>query len=683
MSLIVECLSVFFCVCIRGLTRQYADFLDTSKYPSSNSVHGWRGTFLASTAALSLLTVVSRYGRGAECTLTIHNGKVIRRRTSATEDDVSGTAFRGTRVTVNDLFGCMPVRARLRPTPASSAWNRNWDGLLRAMAAHLLAWPSDATLTVEDKSSGVRRLLKTQGPDANLRVVRLLTQTGLCEVANPASWVRVEGCVGSAPRIQISGSVCLKPAASKRAQFLHIGIEPLSETHQAGSLYAEINRIFAESKFGAAAPGKDGIGYQDIRGPIDKFVRELRPAKALDRWPMFCLGIDIDGNVDVDDVLDDRRQYLATLSSLLRTMLYGFLKAHGFYDSISSLCESANDLQTAPPSPTKKPKATDSTASLLTSGKRRRGGQRLLPERSRSTHPPGSLLSSWPRTKSARSLKVKPVEAAACIESASEALQTNKIEETSKFFAETDVISKDGDVEANCHADVHMEDWDGNVFTNGDLKISRASLERAVIIGQVDRKFILVRTSLDDDEAGQSGESNEDTTGPLLLLVDQHAADERCRVESLLEDYFVHSTHTHDTETTALKLANTTVLDRPLQFELADSERPLLERFRAYFQHWGVFYDALPAHDEADADQVTVLRVRRLPRAIADRCRQEPRLVVDLIRREIWTQSASDHAEPYHRSDMSWPALMYGCPRGILDLINSRACRSESTFPGC
>ncbi|CAK7219400.1 Vacuolar protein sorting-associated protein 11 [Sporothrix curviconia] len=414
-----------------GLGKLYC----TSKFPPNSSLYGRRGTFLASAAALSLLSVVSRCSQHeAESTLTMYNGKTIRRQTSAVKDSVSAEIVHGTRVSVNDLFGCMPVRSRLRPSPGSSAWSRDWDRLIQAIVALLLACPGDISVIVEDMSNGTKRSFNAQGPADASRTARLLAQAGLYNANNVSAWVGVEG---STPNVRISGSICLEPAASKRAQFLHIGIEPLPEAHQPDNLYTEINKIFTESNFGAGA-GKKGSGLRDGRGPIERFVREVRPAKAVDRWPMFCLNIALADPVDVDDILDDRRPYLATIADLLRTMLVEFLDSHGFHDT-------------------------------------------------------------------------------------------------------------------------------------------------------------------GDEETRQPDQTGGAAAGPLLILIDQHAADERCRVESILEEYFV-------------------------------------------------------------------------------RAKDKPRLVVDLIRKEIWAQPKDDLAMPQNGFDMSWSGTMHGCPRGILDLVNSRACRSAIKF---
>lgn len=640
-------------------------------------IHGRHGTFLASAADLSLSTIVSRVrGQDSESTLTIHNGKVLRRQTSNSPGQLTAATPCGTRVTVRDLFGCMPVRARLRPLPDSVAWSREWDSLIRAIAGLLLAWSADIVVTIHDEVHGTKRTVRTvQEQDGAVRTAQLLMQAGLCDVPGPASWVSIGA---SASGVRVSGSVCLEPTASKRAQFLCIGVTPLSEAHLADELYSEINKIFAESNFGAATDMADGVD-RATRGPMDKFVREQRPRKAVDRWPIFSLGIDLDSAASVDDVLDDRRQYLTVIMSLIRTMFVEFLTTHGFYDAPVTLYGpndvgggSSRSRENTPDSPTKKQKMGGPDDSSGTSRVKR--GSQSLPRRSKDAQ---SLFSTWPQRKSVQSMKMKPAKSNVDGGLEREMHGENSIEKRSRFFA-SPVSPEDRDAdpgEAFCNPPRGIEEWDGNTLTSGDRKISRASLEAAKVIGQVDQKFILIRAPPVAEQSMKPETPQDEETGSLLILVDQHAADERCRVESLLRGYFMSTTE--DLTSPTFGDAVTTGLPRPLQFELDADERPLLERSRAYFRHWGVAYDVLPLDDNNESG-TTLLRVTALPSSITERCRQEPRLVIDLIRKEIWEHKEADLAlGPISDSNTSWAARFLGCPRGILDLINSRSCRSK------
>ena len=459
----------------------------------------------------------------------MHNGRLLRRHVSESSDAWTGTALaRGTRVVVRDLFGCMPVRARLRPLPASGARARDWDSLVRTITALLLSYPKDVRVTLKDANSAHRRTLHTGDSQSwrggIARTARLLVQAGYNDVADPASWVNVEASV---PGASMAGCISLMPVSSRKAQFISIGIEPLTEDIATGPLYDDINKIFAESVFGAAADGKDAA-QKAATGPIDKFVREQRPRKTVDRWPMFSIGVTLDDDVEIDDVLNDQRQHLSIIKRLLRTMLCEFLARHGFCDTLTDLYGQATQHvqeerhHSANASPVKKPNTAH--------------GSRQLPCRGKGAAPSVSLFSSWPQIKQSS----RPREKQTNGKTASSRPQPQM--ERSIFFANP--CPHSGDIEeGGCMGEgsggiTAMDSWDRNTLVHGTMKISRASLEAARVIGQVDQKFILLRAPVFREQQDNSGVNEAPEEESLLILVDQHAADERYRVEALLQDYF-------------------------------------------------------------------------------------------------------------------------------------------------
>lgn len=224
-------------------------------------------------------------------------------------------------------------------------------------------------------------------------------------------------------------------------------------------------------------------------------------------------------------------------------------------------------------------------------------------------------------------------------------------------------------------------------------RLSRETLKQAQLIAQVDKKFIFAKVSFDHvrDRA-------EDLNGPLepssvLILIDQHAADERCRVERLMMDYFRPEI---DNNGSKIWKAVTEALPWPVQFELSAQDQGLLLQLRPYFKYWGICYE-LEAPGPAVKDRKTSRNTRTkvavtsLPPAILERCRTDARLLAELIRTEAWRIKDEDGlaSAPHPRLVLPdgvagdtpfWVALFHGCPPGIVDLINSRSCRSKSTY---
>ncbi|KAL9066167.1 MAG: hypothetical protein Q9161_007760 [Pseudevernia consocians] len=192
----------------------------------------------------------------------------------------------------------------------------------------------------------------------------------------------------------------------------------------------------------------------------------------------------------------------------------------------------------------------------------------------------------------------------------------------------------------HCCSDLDIQKAFMQSSASFSAKLSKQDLNSARVVSQVDKKFILicVNTSLKIKD-------REDAE--LLVLVDQHAADERIRIEGLLAD---------------LK-ASPTLLPKPLIFEIQAREYSLLSRLAPSFAALGVVYNLTAAAGPPKCKLI----VKALPVAIAERCRLEPKVLIEMIRSESWKCEGG-----------SLPTKT--CPQGLLDLLNSRACRSAIMF---
>jgi DNA mismatch repair protein MLH3 len=86
----------------------------TSKAATEHALHGDTGTYLASLAALSLISITSRHAEeDLSATLTLYQGRAIARQyPSSPANELVAFGTHGTRITVDDLFGNMPVRVK-------------------------------------------------------------------------------------------------------------------------------------------------------------------------------------------------------------------------------------------------------------------------------------------------------------------------------------------------------------------------------------------------------------------------------------------------------------------------------------------------------------------------------------------------------------------------------------------
>ncbi|GKT76647.1 vacuolar membrane protein [Colletotrichum tofieldiae] len=300
----------------------------TSRHSPEHECHGTNGNFLASAAALSLLTITSHHHlHNSQNSLTIHNSRVLARNIPALPEQRLVTFSHGTRVTVSDLFGTMAVRVKQRAVASEkAAVDKEWGRLVHDVAALLLAWPSDVALFVRDTVSNNETRFRpntTSKPDTMTRPSRILAQSGLVDGLIRAPWTPIGASVG---KLTVEGCISLNPVATRRAQFISFGIHPVTNEHGTNVLYNEVNRVFINSGFAmeedAAISGDSSLAMPPTSR--ESSDRVARPRRRLDRWPMFYFRISSTSRTrpllgsPFEDLLDDRNRALADMIDLLK-----------------------------------------------------------------------------------------------------------------------------------------------------------------------------------------------------------------------------------------------------------------------------------------------------------------------------------------------------------------------------
>ena len=178
---------------------------------------------------------------------------------------------------------------------------------------------------------------------------------------------------------------------------------------------------------------------------------------------------------------------------------------------------------------------------------------------------------------------------------------------------------------------------------NLTLRFTRDDLRRAEIINQVDNKFIACRiTKRDYLNASVDDRGREPyLDSPILVLIDQHAADERVRVERFLKDLclgFLHSQDQTDNNLTSKYVfSRDLVPSRPVlltQHEgLAISQSRVVQES---FRKWGVRFTELSkiisgsdgASEPVSNNGYLQLYVSGIPEVVGDKVRLRQSIIV-------------------------------------------------------
>ena len=762
-------------ICSRGA--------DTSKNNSPSVTYGRNGTFLTSVAALSILTITSHHkSHLPHATLILHHSRPAARLIPAPSHQHLSNREQGTKVSVQDLFGNMPVRVKQRNIDAELGreHEKQLEMLRKQIVGVLLAWHNPVSVTL--KSTECSKKLNIRGKEMSTTGARpgeilsrkleipltcsILSQAGYIETPNRDTWIKTSA---RTPWVTIKGAISLHAAPSKQTQFLSIGIRPINSEMGSNILYDEINRIFALSSFGNQediSNNKDDIEAgesKDGRLKKDGFTnRQLRCGdKGVDKWPMFYIRIDIQNTkLCLQDDVD--RLGEGTISSLIKVlgaMITRFLEENHFRPRARLGCRK-QEMSTKPATMGRSSSSRLSGATIQRSeaalaahctyvGSSSSALSRIKTGIvSKSSGPSPSLSSPGCRTRTARDefsrakdLSTKSLAAPQNSEASSTAEDDqvgNYLDEqtlewrnpisgatilvnartglvipprsltrpaSAPFENSPSALSPHSNTIHNSYPESRLtrslsnpfitckegswssellKKWENPIFDTTEegipqvsfdgptietsdilqgrrhccseldiqkaftqssasisTKLLKQDLNAARVVSQVDKKFILICVNA-------SSKSKDKEDAELLVLVDQHAADERIRVEGLLAD---------------LK-ASPALLPKPLIFDIQAREYRLLSRFALSFAALGVVYDlTAPA-----GSPKCKLIVKALPAAIAERCRLDPKVLIEMIRSESW------------KCEEGGLLSTKPCPQGLLDMLNSRACRSAIMF---
>ncbi|KAE8350119.1 hypothetical protein BDV28DRAFT_47299 [Aspergillus coremiiformis] len=772
----------------------------TSKYHSSSDVYGQKGLFLASLSSLSLLTITSHHVRHPSTnTIMFHHSTPVVRLIPAPAQQELSLSSHGTTVTVNDLFGNMPVRVKNRALALQKhdELDRQWDELRQLLVSLMVANDSLAKLIVteaaKDKKFILRPRTRVRRTDEELdlqRIGSIFAQAGLIEFQNADNWDAVSASV---PDFSVRAAISLVPSPTKKVQFISVGKDPVFPRSSVNLFYAEVNRLFTLSDFSTIGTASNTPGTSSA-DHLDRYdAPNTKPTtKAVNKWPMFYIRLDTNEPHKINSEgqeLPESDKSVQRIMDVLTAMIQEFLKQHSLRPRTGKRRQKMARKQ-AIGGTSSKSDSVPCRLDKMSNNEEALGDQLKLPNFQKSAPYITHGFGEWSKIKSAQesfhARFTKPRINSTCIGSAHPSDQENlpmgpeqaehrMIEEAQRLLTygnsmapgckddserdtmipwidpftgrshlvnsrtgqSVDVKSSMDDVQRpkstgppqtmrrfdiitrprsaiqgrtqNIWVEKLMDKWENPVFSRsekpinaisachgsgistvrarahdgsldacgfGNLglsdvrgKLRKQDLETAEIIAQVDRKFILARMTITAESSRRSDPAS------ILVLIDQHAADERCRVEALFEECFTPRME-------GPRQIQTVTLE-PIIFEIPASETLIFGRYTKFLGIWGIDYTI----EKGPADRSAYVFVHTLPTLIAERCRLEPELVTNLIRGEIWRREENGRgigkrssSVPLNGAAGRWAEQLDTCPQGIVELLNSRACRTAIMF---
>ncbi|CDH08791.1 related to DNA mismatch repair protein MLH3 [Zygosaccharomyces bailii ISA1307] len=200
------------------------------------------------------------------------------------------------------------------------------------------------------------------------------------------------------------------------------------------------------------------------------------------------------------------------------------------------------------------------------------------------------------------------------------------------------------------------------VIRSVECKLDRCHLAEAEVIKQLDKKFILLKVP----PAGA-------LTNPLLIILDQHACDERIKLESSLND-FLH------------QVFDGTLITQPVSSCAIDvdvTDGYLFKHYKDEFEKWGIFYDIRMSIVGC------LLVVSSLPGVLKVKANCDKIFLKDVLFQMVHDLKNSKKLPisklcAKHHCDspkaFEWWKYVHYLPVTFQDILNNRACRSAIMF---
>ncbi|XP_070579166.1 LOW QUALITY PROTEIN: DNA mismatch repair protein Mlh3-like [Ptychodera flava] len=195
--------------------------------------------------------------------------------------------------------------------------------------------------------------------------------------------------------------------------------------------------------------------------------------------------------------------------------------------------------------------------------------------------------------------------------------------------------------------------------TINQYKFTKDMFDTIQVVGQVDDKFVACLVNTQD-------ESHQQSTSPnLLVLIDQHAAHERIRLEQLTKDTYEKG---DDNEADGTKpQIKSSIVTPPVNISLSAAEVRLLQAFRSDIERLGVKFNVT-----GDTD----IEISTLPACLMEKEANHIKRGRQPVAISIIETLLKEHIDLLQQTSGASAVL----PRTLTKVLNSQACHGAIKF---
>lgn len=594
----------------------------TSKWnPNSKlSALGYKGLALASIATLSRVTINSRH-------ITHNTTKSVRvnfgKRTSVYNSSEPRSKS-GTVITITGLFSQMP--ARQKHTQSTSA-TTHIEHLKKAITPIAISRPN-VTLSFHDTDNKTILHILGSSCSSDPRDVSVLQAVHGSHIAD--RWQTIHTKVRD---IDVRATIAFDPVKNKRSQHIVINSQRIDDT----KLYSDLNNLL--STLCSARDHSDATLYM-------AYVFEVNYDTNLGEYAFDPISSEIP------------TQRLEYISNLLIITVQKFLKAHGYYTKKRKAKPTlANDTKK------QRPLLVDA---LVNSGVRqarfdlKEKSGRLISNNSNKENEDTLVRAS----NDSQNLKHSSIDSCcdSCVfekPNGRLSLMTAPQQLVHEKLLKVDKPLKCKESELSKHfIDVIQSYRDSKDNTAFEQKFSKSDFSSLSLISQVDNKFLLITI---DNSARKT---------KCVAIIDQHAADERVKLESLLNSI------THQAlQFTSLPLRS------HWESKISEQEYKFFKNNGKLYSQFGILYRL---GFKSGNKSKPFLQLTHIPEMgmgkVDDNKGINPKFAQKLIfsyAKDIMDRKVS--SLPLN-NESHWSVLIRNYPVALLELYQSKACRSAIMF---